>query len=97
MAHVIIAHWRTKPGEDDYVGQKLAEIAPQARQEPNTLAFYPQRSTDDPRVFVMYERYTSPAAFDEHCSTELFKTVVDGDLTPRLESSEVTAFTSFAD
>jgi quinol monooxygenase YgiN len=97
MVHVIVATWVAKPGEADHIEEQLAAIAPEVRAEEKTLAYLPQRSTENPDEFVMYERYTDPSGFEEHCSSDLFRRVVTEDLAPRLLSEDVRTYTSFAD
>ncbi len=94
MPFVVIATWTARPGDADYVADAIRELIPGNRAEPKNLEFHAQRSNDDPRVFVLYEQYEDAGGYDDHKATEAFQSRVVGDIIPRLESREVTTFTS---
>jgi quinol monooxygenase YgiN len=94
MGFVVIATWTARPGEADYVAELITKLSPQNRAEPKNLAFQGQRSTDNPDVFVLYERYTDATGYDDHKATDAFQTHVVGDIIPRLESRTVATFTT---
>jgi quinol monooxygenase YgiN len=56
----------------DEVAGILARLASLSRLERGCLAFEACRSIDDPRVFVLFERWENEAALDAHYATEHF-------------------------
>lgn len=89
MAYVVVATWKAKPGEADHVAETLRTVAPINRSEEKLLQFQAHRSTEDPDVFVLYEKYVDATGYDEHKATESFQTHVVGDTIPRLESRNI--------
>lgn len=57
------------PGAEDRLVAALLENATASRDEPGVLFFEVLRSSADPRVVLVVERYTSPEAFDAHKTT----------------------------
>ena len=58
---------RAKPGHADTVKIALLDvIASVRRDEPDTLNYYVNQSTDDPNLFVTFERFRDQAAMDRH-------------------------------
>ena len=86
--YVVIARWRTKPGEEEAVAALLAEIVPLSRAEEGMVAYQVHRDPSDPRVFTIYERYRDAAAYDAHLESEPMQRLGFGDAIPRLESRE---------
>jgi quinol monooxygenase YgiN len=57
-----------------------------SRAEPGCVAFMANRSTENPRKFVLYEQFRDKAAFDAHLETDSFKANVREKILPLLES-----------
>lgn len=58
---------RAKPGQADTVKNALLDvIASVRRDEPDTLNYYVNQSTDDPNLFITFERFRDQAAMDHH-------------------------------
>ena len=83
---VVVARWYVQEGKDDEVAGILQTAVANSRAEPGCRLFFANRSTEDPRRFVMYEQFDDRAAFDAHMATESFKTNVLGRIVPLLES-----------
>jgi quinol monooxygenase YgiN len=49
------------------------------------LSFTAYRQLDEPRTYVLLERYTSREAFAAHRETDHFKELVLGEIVPRLD------------
>ena len=94
MAFAVAVTWLAKEGEEDQVGQILAEVAALSREEPGCRMFIGHRSMDDPREFFLYEQYDDEAAFIAHRKTEHFKQLILGEAVPRLESRERAVYTT---
>ncbi|GAA3113172.1 quinol monooxygenase YgiN [Kribbella aluminosa] len=94
MGHVVIATWKTKPGEREKVMDILAEMTPGNRAEPKMVHFQAQLSTADPDTIILYEQYTDPSGYEDHRATEAFQTRVLGEAIPLLAERNVQTFTT---
>jgi len=86
MAFIVAATYRAKSGEEDAVQKLLEIVAPMSRQEPGCLFYQAHRSTEDPRVFFLYEQYVDESGYQAHMATEHFLKHIKQDAIPRLES-----------
>lgn len=58
---------RAKPGHADTVKRALlAVIESVRRDEPDTLNYYVNQSSDDQNLFITFERFRDSAAMDRH-------------------------------
>ncbi|MEE4494822.1 antibiotic biosynthesis monooxygenase family protein [Streptomyces sp. NPDC050529] len=89
MTYVVVARYRTNPGEQDTVLPLLDTMAAASRQEPGNLAYRVHQGTEDPRAVVLYEEYATEADFTAHCATPHFQEIVLGKVVPLLESRDV--------
>ena len=86
---VLAVTYRASPGHAGRVGELLAAMAQAvAAHEPGCLAYDVARSIDQPEVFLLYERYTDEAAFDEHRRTGHFRDLIERQVWPLLEVRE---------
>lgn len=92
MAYVVQAVWTARDGEETAVADIIRIITPLSRQEPGNLAYQAHVSIDDPRRFMIYERYEDAAAFAAHRASAHFQEYVIGDCLARLASREVVAY-----
>jgi quinol monooxygenase YgiN len=88
MAYVLIARWTAKEGEEDAVAACLTQLIEPSRAEPGNLAYEVSRDPEDPRLFVLYERYVDEAAYVAHGESEHFQRYAAGDAFDRLASRE---------
>ncbi|MGH8934376.1 MAG: putative quinol monooxygenase [Egibacteraceae bacterium] len=86
---VVIARYRAEEGADDKVAAALREYTPLTRAEPGCLAFAASQSREDPRDFVLYERYLDQAAFDAHASSPHYESIARDRIRPLLDHREV--------
>ena len=82
----VIARHTTVDGQRDAVFAVLPKLIAASRKEPGNLAFEAYLNMDDPRSYVLLERYTSRAAFAEHRESPHFKELMLGKILPNLES-----------
>jgi quinol monooxygenase YgiN len=82
----VIARHRTADGKRDAVLAVLRKLIEASRKEPGNLAFEAYLNMDDPRSYVLLERYTSRAEFAEHRESSHFKELMPGQILPNLES-----------
>jgi autoinducer 2-degrading protein len=88
MSLVLIATWVAKPGREADIERILAAMTPLSRAEPGCEAYHAHRSADDPRTFLLYERYADEAAAEAHRTSEHFKAHVEGEALDLLERRE---------
>src|SRR5277367_4574782 len=85
----VIARHTTVDGMRDAVLAILPKLMEASRKEPGNLALEAYLNLDDPRSYVLLERYTSRAAFAEHRDSPHFKELMLGQILPKLESRVV--------
>lgn len=88
MTYVVAATWRAREGEEERISEILARVAPMIREEPACRLYQAHRSTEDPRVFFLYEQYDDEAGFEAHARTEHVERYVRGEAIPLLEHRE---------
>ena len=88
MTYVVAATWRAREGEEERVRELLEILTPLCRAEPGCLVYQAHRSTEDPRLFFIYEQYDDEAAFEEHAATEHVERYVRGEAVHLLEVRE---------
>jgi quinol monooxygenase YgiN len=88
----VIARHTMTAGKEEEVLAALAKLIEAARAEPGNLGFVAYRQFDDPRTYVLLERYTSREAFAEHRETTHFKELLLGEIVPRLDSRTIDTF-----
>ena len=89
MSYVVVARYRTKPGEESEVLKLLDTVAEASRKEPGNLQYRVHQGTEDPRAVLLYEEYGAESDFEAHCATDHFQRLVLGEVVPRLEHREV--------
>ena len=63
----VVARIYSKAGKEEDVAALLVKMADAVKQaEPDCLIYRPHRAARDPVVFLFYEQYRSPAAFEFH-------------------------------
>lgn len=85
----VIARHTTAEGKRDAVLALLPKLIEASRKEPGNLAFDAYLNMDDPRSYVLLERYTSRAAFAAHRESPHFTELMLGQILPQLDSRVV--------
>lgn len=86
---VLVAKYYIKEGHVDSVIDALKEMAPLvAAHEPECSQYFANRSTENPNLVLLYERYTNMAAIDAHRETPHFKEIIEARIVPQLEKRE---------
>ncbi|GAA5192594.1 antibiotic biosynthesis monooxygenase [Rugosimonospora acidiphila] len=85
----LIARHSIRPGHESEVFDLLDQFVPLARSEPGNLAFDVYRSVDDPRSYVLLERYASREAVAEHRRTPHFTDLLLARIVPLLSGRVV--------
>ena len=93
---LVIARWVAHDDEVGAVEAALAQLVPAARAEPGVVACDVYRDPDDPRVFVLVERFRDQAAHDAHIRAEHTRRhAIEGAL-PRLAHRERVVLSEWA-
>ena len=85
MAFVVFAQYRVRAGEEARVANALRNMVVPTRAEPGNLDYQVFRDPKDPSLFVLFERYAGPDAFDAHRATPHFGTWLAGVVLPALD------------
>lgn len=86
---VLVAKYYVKDGHVEDVIDALKEMAPLvAEHEPECSLYFASRSTENPNLILLYERYENMAAIDAHRETPHFKEIIEGRIVPQLEKRE---------
>ena len=88
----VIAHHTIAEGHEQEVIGLLPALIEATRTEPGNVAFDAYRKLDDPRAYVLLERYASRDAFAAHRETAHFKDLVLDQIVPRLERRVIEQF-----
>jgi quinol monooxygenase YgiN len=81
----VIARYVVGEGHDATVARLLRKNAEASRTEPECLEFSVYQEIDDPRTFLLYERYTSEDAFQAHRRTPHFQNIIEKQVVPLLD------------
>jgi quinol monooxygenase YgiN len=81
----VIARYVVGEGHDATVARLLRKNAEASRTEPECLEFSVYQEIDDPRTFLLYERYTSEDAFQAHRRTPHFQNIIEQQVVPLLD------------
>jgi quinol monooxygenase YgiN len=84
MAYVVCAKWTAKEGEEDRLAQICEEMTEPSRAEPGNLYYQANRSTENPRLFFLYEQYEDEAGYQAHMDTEHFTRLVKNEAIPNI-------------
>jgi quinol monooxygenase YgiN len=82
---IVIARYLVTDGHESRVTRLLRNNAEASRAEPGCLEFSVYREIDNPRVFLLYERYTSEDVFQAHRQTTHFRDIIEEQVVPLLD------------
>ena len=82
---IVIARYVVVEGYESTVARLLRKNAEASRGEPGCLEFSVYQEIDDPRAFLLYERYTSEDAFQAHRRTPHFEDIIEQQVVPLLD------------
>lgn len=81
---------RSKAGKEEELGRRLEELVLASRSDAGVLIFDLHRSTTDPGLWFLYERYESQEHFNKHRENPVLRrlladaaTLLDGKLDVR--------------
>jgi quinol monooxygenase YgiN len=84
-AVTLSVRWVAKEGEKERVAALLRQLVPLSRSEPGCLQYDVHRVADEPRVFILWERYADEAALDAHTAAPHVQALVFEQALPLLE------------
>lgn len=94
---VLVVRYYVQAGKVDVVEAALQRMAGLVKeQEPGCALYQVCRSSEDPRLFLLYEQYEDQAAFDAHRETPHFKEIIEGTVRPLVERRERELYTLVA-
>jgi quinol monooxygenase YgiN len=82
---IVVARYLVTEGHESTVARLLRTNAEASRAEPGCLEFSVYQAIDDPRAFLLYERYTNEDAFQAHRRTRHFKDIIEQQVVPLLD------------
>lgn len=85
----LIARHLVAPGNEEPARTLVEQLVAAARTEPGNIAFDAFYSAENPRSYVLLERYTSTEALEQHRATPHFQDIVLSQLVPLLESRNI--------
>jgi quinol monooxygenase YgiN len=89
---LVVARHTMTAGKEEEVLALLPKLVAAVRTEPGNVSFTAYRQLDEPRTYVLLERYTSREAFAAHRETDHFKELVLGEIAPRLDNRVIEIF-----
>jgi quinol monooxygenase YgiN len=89
---IVVARLTVASGEEDAVLAALPRLITASRSEPGNLDFEGYRSLSDPRQYLLFERYASRTAFDEHLASPHYREIAGDQIVPRLENRTIEEF-----
>ena len=81
----VVARYVVTEGHEATVAELLRENAGASRAEPGCLEFSVYQAIDEPRAFLLYERYTDENAFQAHRRTDHFARIIERQVVPLLD------------
>ena len=82
---IVVARYVVSEGHESSVARLLRKNAEASRAEPGCLEFSVYREIDDPRAFLLYERYTDEEAFQAHRRTPHLEGIIERQVAPLLD------------
>ena len=78
---------RSRPGKEDELADRLATLVKASRSDPGVIIYDLHRSTGDPALWFLYERYESQEHLEQHLENPVLRrfiadaaTLLDGKL-----------------
>ena len=94
MAYCIAVRWTITPGEEATVHALAESMLAPSNAEPGCDAYILHTDTADPSALFLYEQYTDEAAFQAHCDSPHFVSIVAGQIFPLLSDRRLEIYQS---
>lgn len=95
MAYVLSVTWTAKEGHESEVHEILRTLGEASRQEPGVITYTTHVDPDNPREFLIYEKYYDIGGLEAHQETAHFKEYVLEKAIPLLDSRVRRTFVDF--
>jgi len=92
MAHCLTVTYTVKEGELEPVLAALGPLVEESRREPGCLIYEAHRDAEDENRILLYEQYEDEAALEAHGESPHFQRYGLGEIAPRRENVERTAW-----
>ena len=92
MAYTVTARYTAHEGKEERLVEVLEEMTAPSRAEAGCLFYQAHRSTEDPRVFLLYEQYVDEAGYEAHQDTPHFTRLIKEEAIPELLAERERAF-----
>ena len=94
MAYCIAVRWTITPGEEATVRALAQSMLEPSNAEPGCDAYILHTDAADPSALFLYEQYTDAAAFQAHCDSPHFVSIVAGQIFPLLSDRRLEIYQS---
>ena len=84
----LVARYTVREGREAEAVALLRAFTPLVRAEEGCREFLIHVDPDDPRRILLYEQYLDEAALAAHRETPHFKSLIEGQVLPLLETRE---------
>lgn len=84
MAYCIAVRWTIQTGQEQNVTALATSMVARSNAEPGCDAYILHRDLADPSALFLYEQYTDVGAFEDHCTSEHFRLIVEAQIFPLL-------------
>lgn len=80
----IAARWTALDGQEERVAELATAMLAPSRAEPGCHQYDLHRDPNDARILFLYEQYDDEAAFEAHCASDHFRSIVEAQVFPLL-------------
>lgn len=94
MAYCIAVRWTITPGEEATVRALAESMLAPSNAEPGCDAYILHTDAADASALFLYEQYTDEAAFQAHCDSPHFVSIVAGQIFPLLTDRRLEIYES---
>jgi autoinducer 2-degrading protein len=89
---VLCVKLTVREGEQKKVAELFPRLQTESRKEPGCLQYMAHQSVEEPRVFLVYERYKDEAALEAHRASPHFRDIASSKIYPLVEKREADLF-----
>jgi len=89
---ILVVRVTIKAGHEDNVLEPFHKLQEETRREPGCIEYIVQRSRENSRRYLIYERYKDQAALDTHRATPHFKQYATNGFFPFVEERQAELF-----
>ena len=94
MAYCIAVRWTIMPGEEATVVALAQSMLAPSNAEPGCDAYILHTDPEDPSALFLYEQYVDEAAFQAHCDSPHFLSIVADRIVPLLADRRLEIYTN---